>query len=105
MMVSSTIIAGVLGNILSVVGIVITNKYLTEKDGYQYMVFLSFLHFCFTTLGTRILLSLNVFTYKPANTQSVFIVALGSLLSVAVSYSIFVDIILFPILNKGVETN
>ena len=86
-MVSSTIIGGILGNVLSVVGIVITNKYLTEKDGYQYMVFLSFLHFCFTTLGTRILLSLNAFTFKQANSQSVFIVALGSLLSVAVSYS------------------
>eukprot|EP00605_Chrysophyceae_sp_TOSAG23-4_P002438 GSChrysophyteH1.ASY1.ANO1.2697.1 assembled CDS len=47
------------------------------------MVFLSFLHFTCTAIGTRILLGLGVFHYKPAATNNVLWVALGSLLSVA----------------------
>ena len=47
------------------------------------MVFLSFLHFLFTTLGTRILLSIGMFTYKPAALNSVLWVSLGSCASVA----------------------
>ena len=50
---SVVVITGVVCNILSVVGIVITNKYITEVDGYDFMVFLSFMHFAFTCLGTR----------------------------------------------------
>ena len=46
------VIAGVVTNILSVVCIVITNKYITEVDGFHFMVFLSFLHVLFTTIGT-----------------------------------------------------
>ena len=61
-----TVIIAVVGNVLSVVGIVICNKYITEVDGYNYMVFLSFLHFMFTTFGMRVLLSLGYFTYQPA---------------------------------------
>jgi hypothetical protein len=57
---------GILANILSVVGIVICNKYITEIDGYNFMVFLSFLHFLFTMIGTRVLLCCKVFTYNPA---------------------------------------
>jgi hypothetical protein len=48
-----TVIIGVITNIVSVVGIVICNKYITEVDGYNFMVFLSFLHFAFTCFGTR----------------------------------------------------
>lgn len=80
---SATIIAGVIGNILSVVGIVICNKYITEVDGYDFMVFLSFLHFAFTMVGTRVLLMLGVFQYKSAPMSGVIPVAIGSLLSVA----------------------
>jgi solute carrier family 35, member E3 len=74
---------GIVGNILSVVGVVICNKYITEVDGFKYMVFLSFLHFACTAIGTRLLLGLGVFTYKPAALNKVLWVALGSLLSVA----------------------
>lgn len=49
------VLAGVVGNILSVVGIVILNKYITEKDGFKAMVFLSFLHFVFTSLVCSLL--------------------------------------------------
>jgi hypothetical protein len=45
---------------------VITNKYITGVDGYDYMIFLSFLHFLCTSIGTRILLGLGVFQYKDA---------------------------------------
>eukprot|EP01035_Chromulina_nebulosa_P009193 gene9193-12424_t len=74
---------GVVGNILSVVGVVICNKYITEVDGYNFMVFLSFLHFAFTMCGTKVLLLLNVFTYTPAPLSAILPVAVGSLLSVA----------------------
>ena len=82
-MVNAVIIGGIVGNILSVVGIVITNKYLTEVDGFRYMVFLSALHFGFTMLGTRVLLSMGMFSFKHADIGAVMPVAVGSLLSVA----------------------
>lgn len=80
---SLTVVLGVVGNILSVVGVVITNKYITEVDGYNFMIFLSFLHFVATTIGTRLLLSVGVFQYKEASFAGVLPVSLGSLLSVA----------------------
>jgi len=77
------IVFGVILNILSTVGVVITNKYITGVDGYNYMIFLSFLHFVATTIGTRLLLAMGVFHYKAASVKSVLPVAVGSLLSVA----------------------
>jgi len=47
---------GIAANIVCVVGVVIANKYITEVDGFNYVVFLSFLHFSVTSIGTRILL-------------------------------------------------
>lgn len=79
---SVVVIAGVVTNILSVVGIVITNKYITDVDRFHYMVFLSFLHFLFTTVGTRVLLYFGVFSYKEAPFSGILPVAAGSLLSV-----------------------
>ncbi len=80
---NTVVIVGVVTNILSVVGIVICNKYITEVDGYNFMVFLSFLHFAFTMLGTRVLMMMNMFSYTPAPLSGVLPVAIGSLLSVA----------------------
>ena len=77
------IIAGVVGNVLSVVGIVIINKYITEVDGYNFMVFLSFLHFAFTMVGTRVMLSLGMYQFKEAPMSGILPVSIGSLLSVA----------------------
>lgn len=74
-----TILCGIVGNILSVVGVVITNKYITGVDGYNYMIFLSFLHFFCTTIGTRVLLSLGVFQYKDAPLSGVLPVSLVGL--------------------------
>jgi hypothetical protein len=74
---------GIAVNILSVVGIVIINKYITEVDQFDFMVFLSFLHFVFTGIGTFVMLKLELFQYKAADQASVMPVALGSLLSVA----------------------
>jgi solute carrier family 35 protein E3 len=79
---SFIIVAGVVTNVLSVVGIVITNKYITEIDGFNYMVFLSFLHFSFTTLGMRAMLHLQYFEEKAAPMSGLLPVALGSLFSV-----------------------
>mmetsp|Transcript_9980 Transcript_9980/g.22417 ORF Transcript_9980/g.22417 Transcript_9980/m.22417 type:complete len:345 (+) Transcript_9980:166-1200(+) len=79
---SFIIVAGVVTNILSVVGIVITNKYITEVDGFNYMVFLSCLHFTFTTIGTRVMLRMDYFQQKDAPLSGVLPVALGSLFSV-----------------------
>ena len=77
------VIIAIIGNILSVVGVVICNKYITEVDGYDFMIFLSFLHFVFTSIGTKILLGINCFQYKEAPLSGVLPVAIGSLLSVA----------------------
>lgn len=76
-------IVGIITNILSVVGIVICNKYITEVDGFNFMVFLSFLHFLFTVLGTRVLLFFGFFTHTEAPLSGILPVAVGSLLSVA----------------------
>lgn len=78
-----TIVIGVVMNILCTVGVVITNKYITGVDGYNYMIFLSFLHFVATTLGTRVLLACGVFTYRDAPMSAVLPVSVGSLMSVA----------------------
>jgi solute carrier family 35 protein E3 len=81
--IGAVVIVGVVVNILSVVGIVITNKYITEVDGYNFMVFLSFLHFSFTCLGTRVMLLGNFFSHNHAPLSGILPVAAGSLLSVA----------------------
>jgi hypothetical protein len=80
---SLVVVAGVLCNILSVVGVVICNKYIIEVDNYNFSVFLSFLHFAFTTLGLRTLLYANYFVYTSAPLSGILPLAMGSLLSVA----------------------
>lgn len=77
------VILGVIGNITSVVGIVIMNKYITEVDGFDYMVFLSFLHFLITSIGMQVMLWLNFFTKPTVSSSNVIPVAVGSLMSVA----------------------
>ena len=67
---------GIIVNILSVVGIVICIKYITDIDKFKYMVFLSFLHFLFTAVGTRTLLALNMFTYSGAPLSGILPVAI-----------------------------
>jgi hypothetical protein len=81
--ITPVVIVGIVVNILSVVGVVITNKYITEVDGFHFMVFLSFLHFAFTTIGTRVMLMMGLFTYQAAPLSGILPVAAGSLLSVA----------------------
>ena len=56
-------LVGIVGNILSVVGIVILNKYITEVDGFNFMVFLSFLHFAFTFVGIIIIIIIIILLY------------------------------------------
>lgn len=75
--------AGIVLNIVAVVGIVILNKSITANDGYEFMIFLSFLHFVSTSIGTRVMLKLKVFQEKQVPIADVMPVAIGSLLSVA----------------------
>jgi uncharacterized membrane protein len=77
------IVVGVIGNILSVVGVVICNKYIIEVDHFNYSVFLSFLHFAFTAAGTRVMLYGDYFKENSAPLSGILPVAIGSLLSVA----------------------
>jgi len=77
------ILFGILGNILSSVGIVLLNKYLWVAHNYQFAVTLSFFHFVFTSLATRIMLHLGVFQYKASNFRAVLPLCIGSLGSVA----------------------
>ena len=76
-------VVGIVGNLTTVVGVVILNKYIQQTYNFNAMIFLSFWHFVFTALGIRVLLFLGFFRYKEAKTRSVMPVALGSLGSVA----------------------
>jgi len=76
---SAVIVVAVIANVLSVVGVVLTNKYIVESDGYNFMIFLSFLHFSFTALGANVLLKAEVFSYAPADVSAVLPVAIVSL--------------------------
>lgn len=76
------LLSGIFGNMGSVVGVVIMNKYIVSVDGFNFMVFLSFCHFVFTYMGTMLLLKLRVFQYKEAKISDVLPVALGALGSV-----------------------
>lgn len=80
---STIVIIGVVSNILSVVGVVICNKYIIEKDGFNFSVFLSFLHFASTSVGMKLMLSMGYYSNNSAPLSGVLPVALGSLLSVA----------------------
>lgn len=80
---SFTIVVGIVSNILSVVGVVICNKYIIEVDHFNFSVFLSFLHFAFTAMGTRVLLAGDYFKKNEAPMSGILPVAIGSLMSVA----------------------
>ena len=75
-------IGGIVGNVVSVVGVVIVNKWVQQKHGFDFMVFLSFMHFGVTTVGMRALLHAGLFRYKEASFSGVYKIALGSLGSV-----------------------
>jgi hypothetical protein len=82
-MLPCSVFVGVVVNVLSVVGIVLMNKYITEVDGFNFMVFLSFIHFAFTGICMYILLLADVFKFAPVSLSSQLPVAIGSLLSVS----------------------
>jgi hypothetical protein len=71
-----SVLLNIMLNILSVVGIVLVNKAVGSVDRFNFMVFLSFLHFVFTCICTRIMLSMNVFVYKDVNILDMLPVAL-----------------------------
>jgi hypothetical protein len=73
---------GIAGNILSVVGVVIVNKWVQVTHKFDFMVFLSFLHFAVTTASMRVLLRAGLFKHKAASFSGVYKIALGSLGSV-----------------------
>src|SRR5690606_19850413 len=73
-----TVPLGIVLNVVTVVGVIIVNKSLSANDGYNFMVFLSFVHFVFTAIGTRVMLYLNMFQYKDVNTMDMMPVALVS---------------------------
>ena len=78
-----SIIGGMVGNVISVVGIVIINKYIVTEDNFNFMILLSFFHFSVTYFASLVLMRRGYFTYKEAPLSSVLPCAIGSLLSVA----------------------
>mmetsp|Transcript_3150 Transcript_3150/g.4857 ORF Transcript_3150/g.4857 Transcript_3150/m.4857 type:complete len:326 (-) Transcript_3150:49-1026(-) len=80
---SPVVLLGIVFNVMSVVGVVMLNKYISSFDKFNFMIALSAMHFGFTSVGTRILENRGVFTYKEAKFTKVLPVALGSLGSVA----------------------
>ncbi len=68
--VDTTVVVGVIGSIVSSVGVVIANKYLYEMENFKYMVTLSCLHFMGTSLAMRGFLQLGMFEYKTAEPKA-----------------------------------
>ena len=48
------VLIGSAGNIGCVVGVVLMNKYMQLAHDFDHLVFLSFCHFAFTAVGTRV---------------------------------------------------
>lgn len=67
----TTTAVGICGNLATVVGVVIMNKYIQKHHGLNAMIFLSFCHLVTTTIGIRILLLVGFFRYKAAQTRAV----------------------------------
>jgi hypothetical protein len=63
------------GNILSVVGVVLCNKYIITQ-GFSYTMILGACHFAFTWLGCHVMLQLGYFKYKPAALKNLLPVSL-----------------------------
>ena len=63
------------GNILSVVGVVLCNKYIITQ-GFSFTMILGACHFAFTWLGCHALRKAGVFTYKTGAWKNVMPVAL-----------------------------
>jgi solute carrier family 35 protein E3 len=81
----AVVVGGIIMNITSVVGVVIMNKIIVTYDGFPYMVTLSFFHFVFTFLATRIMRMMGYLKYKDLDYSGVLPVAITSLLSVMFS--------------------
>jgi hypothetical protein len=77
---------------LSVVGVVLCNKYIITH-GFTYTMVLSASHFAFTSLGCHLMLRMGVFTYKKAAWKHVLPVALVSVTALDVARHIFVWVI------------
>lgn len=75
---------GVVVSVVSTVSLVLLNKWIFERDGFQFMATLTGFHFGFTYLATRLLLGADFFEYKEpeGGTAKVIPVAIGSLCSV-----------------------
>jgi solute carrier family 35 protein E3 len=75
---------GMTVSIVSTVSLVLVNKWIFDRDGFQFMATLSSLHFGFTALATRLLLGADFFEYKAPDggTSKVLPVAMGSMCSV-----------------------
>ena len=75
-------IVNIIGNVISVVGVVLCNKYINATLGFKFTMFLSTCHFAFTWFGCYLLLIGNVFEYRHEDIQNVLPLAIGSLGSV-----------------------
>jgi hypothetical protein len=79
-----SLIVGIVGNIGSVVGVVLCNKYVINQ-GFRFTMVLSALHFLATWIGCTVMLKLRYFQYKPARLKDLLPVAL---VSCALSFSV-----------------
>ena len=73
----------IIWNLLSVVGVVICNKYIVEIDEYKFIIFLTLLHVSITALCTEFMLVFNTFKHKKAPFPEIVIISSITLLSVA----------------------
>lgn len=77
------LVTTILCNIICVVGIVILNKYITHTDGFNFMVFLTFLHFFITSIGLIFMRYLDFFPNPKTTMIQAFPVSVSQVFAVA----------------------
>lgn len=79
---SKGVLLAMVVNVVTTVGVVMVNKYIAAELRFNFMIFLSAIHFCFTGLFAYIAMKLGYFQYKSATVKQVLPLAFGSAFSV-----------------------
>jgi len=81
--VEAVVLAGIVGNVVSTVGIVMLNKLLWSRHKFEFMLTLSAFHFFFTAFCTRLAKRFGLFQAKPVPIAAVMPLCIGACGSVA----------------------
>jgi len=78
----TSVVLGIIGSIVSSVGIVIANKYLVAALSFNYVIILSAIHFFATALGMWVLRTVSFFEHKKADMMEVIKASIATAASV-----------------------